>query len=182
MSSIVTDELLCKYIVDSGTLTPQQLEVVRSYLCTNADEADMVAGISMSLYEGDVEDNTDSLNHACAIVPFSDEEIEQRRESGRIRMLELLDDIVAETALSEIVHADGLPIAMVVQNVLEIVVGKVVVYMKHCLSLFFGLFACCMCCVSLLPQELCSAKEQTGTHFPTHYVCPLVAKDWKISI
>ena len=62
MSSIVTDELLCKYIVDSGTLTPQQLEVVRSYLCTNADEADMVAGISMSLYEGDVEDNTDSLN------------------------------------------------------------------------------------------------------------------------
>jgi hypothetical protein len=76
MSSIVTDELLCKYIVDSGTLTPQQLEVVRSYLCTNADEADMVAGISMSLYESDVEDNTDSLNHACAIVPFSDEEIE----------------------------------------------------------------------------------------------------------
>ena len=108
MSSIVTDELLCKYIVDSGTLTPQQLEVVRSYLCTNADEADMVAGISMSLYEGDVEDNTDSLNHACAIVPFSDEEIEQRRESGRIRMLELLDDIMVERTEQELLaHFDN---------------------------------------------------------------------------
>ena len=108
MSSIVTDELLCKYIVDSGTLTPQQLEVVRSYLCTNADEADMVAGISMSLYESDVEDNTDSLNHACAIVPFSDEEIEQRRESGRIRMLELLDDIMVERTEQELLaHFDN---------------------------------------------------------------------------
>ena len=108
MSSIVTDELLCKYIVDSGTRTPQQLEVVRSYLCTTADEADMVAGISMSLYEGDVEDNTDSLNHACAIVPFSDEEIEQRRESGRIRMLELLDDIMVERTEQELLaHFDN---------------------------------------------------------------------------
>ena len=108
MSSIVTDELLCKYIVDSGTLTPQQLEVVRSYLCSNADEADMVAGISMSLYESDVEDNTDSLNHACAIVPFSDEEIEQRRESGRIRMLELLDDIMVERTEQELLaHFDN---------------------------------------------------------------------------
>ena len=108
MSSIVTDELLCKYIVDSGTLTPQQLEVVRSYLCTNADEADMVAGISMSLYESDVEDNTDSLNHACAIVPFSDEEIEQRRECGRIRMLELLDDIMVERTEQELLaHFDN---------------------------------------------------------------------------
>jgi hypothetical protein len=108
MSSIVTDELLCKYIVDSGTLTSQQLEVVRSYLCTNADEADMVAGISMSLYESDVEDNTDSLNHACAIVPFSDEEIEQRRECGRIRMLELLDDIMVERTEQELLaHFDN---------------------------------------------------------------------------
>ena len=108
MSSIVTDELLCQYIVDSGTLTAQQLEVVRSYLCSNADEADMVANISGALYESDVEDNTDVLNHACAIVPFSDEELEQRRESGRIRMLELLDDIMAERTEQELLaHFDN---------------------------------------------------------------------------
>lgn len=108
MSRIVTDDLLCKYIVDSGTLTAQELEVVRSYLSSHPDELEMVTNISASLYECDVEGNTDTLNHACAIIPFSDQEMNSRRESGRQRALELLDEIMVERTEQELIaHFDN---------------------------------------------------------------------------
>ena len=35
--------------------------------------------------------------------------------------------------------------------------------------------------VTLLPEKLGGPQEKTGTHFPAHYVCPLVAQNRKIA-
>ncbi|CUQ62808.1 Uncharacterised protein [Segatella copri] len=35
--------------------------------------------------------------------------------------------------------------------------------------------------MTLLPEELRSTEERTGTHLPTHYVTPLVAEDREIT-
>ena len=56
-----------------------------------------------------------------------------------IAQLEFTDDVVAETALAEIGQADALPIDMVVKEILEVVVGKVV-HHKHTLALVLSLF------------------------------------------
>ena len=39
-----------------------------------------------------------------------------------------------------------------------------------------------MCGVTFLPQELSGTQEQTGTHFPTNYICPLVAQDRQVAV
>ena len=47
-----------------------------------------------------------------------------------VTQLELADDVIAKTALAEISQADALPVNVVVKEVLEITVGKVV-HHKH---------------------------------------------------
>ena len=36
--------------------------------------------------------------------------------------------------------------------------------------------------MSFLPQEFCGSEEEAGTHFPTHHVCPLVAKNRQVAV
>ena len=54
--------------------------------------------------------------------------------------------------------------------------------MQHFLCFSFSFFTSSMCCVTFLPQEFGSTQEQTCTHFPAHYVCPLVAQDRQVTV
>lgn len=45
---------------------------------------------------------------------------------GAVAQLEFLDDVVTESAVAEVSHADAAPVHMVAQDILEIVAGKLV--------------------------------------------------------
>ncbi len=59
---------------------------------------------------------------------------------------------------------------------------KVAIDTEHLAGFGLGLFAGCMGCMTLLPQELSCTEEQTGTHFPANDVCPLVAQNRQVAI
>ena len=60
--------------------------------------------------------------------------------------------------------------------------GKLGIYIQHLYRFFFGFLAGGMCRVSFLPEEFGGTEEQTGTHFPTEHVCPLVAQDRQVAV
>jgi prolyl-tRNA synthetase len=60
--------------------------------------------------------------------------------------------------------------------------GKLGIYIQHLYRFFFGFLASGMCRVSFLPEEFGGTEEQTGTHFPTEHVCPLVAQDRQVAV
>ena len=64
----------------------------------------------------------------------------------------------------------------------HVFLGKLTVDVQHTYRFFLGFLASGVRRVAFLPQELGSTKEQTGTHFPTEYVCPLVAQDRQVAI
>ena len=64
----------------------------------------------------------------------------------------------------------------------HILFGKFTVYIQHSYSFFFGLFASGVCRMAFLPQEFRRTQEETGTHLPTEYVCPLIAQDRQIAV
>lgn len=51
---------------------------------------------------------------------------------------------------------------------------KITINMQHLLCFRFCFFTSCMSRMTFLPQKFCRAEEQTGTHFPAHYICPLI--------
>ena len=64
----------------------------------------------------------------------------------------------------------------------HVVLGKVGIYLQHLLGTCLGLLAGSMSRMALLPQELTGTQEQTGTHFPAHYVTPLVNQQGQVAI
>ncbi len=60
--------------------------------------------------------------------------------------------------------------------------GEIVVDVEHPYSFLLGFLTGGMGGVPFLPQEFGSAEKQTGAHFPTHHVCPLVDEDGKVAI
>ena len=57
------------------------------------------------------------------------------------------------------------------------VLSKILIDTDHLCCLLDSLLLGFVCSVSLLPQELGRAQEQTRTHLPTNNVCPLVAQN-----
>ena len=54
--------------------------------------------------------------------------------------------------------------------------------MQHPLRFFHSLLTGGVCGMAFLPEELSRSQEQTGTHFPTDHVGPLVAQNRQIAV
>lgn len=106
MSNIVTDNLLCQYIVDSGKLTESEVAAVREYLAANPSELEMVADISESMMECNMALDNNLFSHSTT-CPFSDEEFAVRRAENKGRALELLDDILIPRTEQELLTHFG---------------------------------------------------------------------------
>ena len=103
---------------------------------------------------------------------------------GAESQLKLLDDVVAKSALTEVAHSDGLSVAMVVEDVLEILVGKVVDEEEAladalCLLLFVGEFALLDFDAILLgqPLERFVIVELLMLHDEVYHVAALAAAE-----
>ena len=101
MSNIVTDNLLCQYIVDSSKLSESEVVAIREYLAANPAELEMVAEISESMMECDMTLDNSLFAHSSTL-PYSDEELAARRAEGNVRALELLDDILTPRTEQEL--------------------------------------------------------------------------------
>ena len=64
----------------------------------------------------------------------------------------------------------------------HILFSKFGIYSKHLACTFFCFFFGGVGCVAFLPQEFCCAQEQACTHFPSHYVTPLVAQNGQVAV
>ena len=64
----------------------------------------------------------------------------------------------------------------------HVFLGKLCINLQHQLSTLLCLFFRGMGSVSFLPEKLCCAQEQAGTHLPAHHVAPLVAQDWQVAV
>src|SRR5690606_41968119 len=56
----------------------------------------------------------------------------------------------------------------------HVLFGKLCVYLQHFFCFCFGFFLSSMSGMTFLPQKLCGTQKQTGTHFPTNHISPLV--------
>ena len=64
----------------------------------------------------------------------------------------------------------------------KVIFNKIGIYMNHLVGFFHCFLLGCVSGMTFLPQEFGSTQEQTGTHFPTHYVRPLVHKDRQVAV
>ena len=64
----------------------------------------------------------------------------------------------------------------------HVLLGEVGIHLQHLLCALLGLLACGMGGVSLLPQELAGAQEESCAHLPTHHVAPLVHQQGQVAI
>ena len=64
----------------------------------------------------------------------------------------------------------------------HVVLGKISIYLQHLLCASLSLFLCCMCSMTLLPQEFRRAQEQSCAHLPAHHVAPLVDQQWQVTV
>ena len=64
----------------------------------------------------------------------------------------------------------------------KVIFNEIGIYVNHLVGFFHCLLLGCVCGMTFLPQEFGSTQEQTGTHFPTNYICPLVYKDRQVAV
>ena len=64
----------------------------------------------------------------------------------------------------------------------HVVFSEIGIHAEHLTGFGFGFIAGSVSGVAFLPQELGGAEKEAGTHFPTHYIGPLVAQDGQVAI
>ena len=59
--------------------------------------------------------------------------------------------------------------------------GQLQIYLRYDLCFFLSFFTGSVSRMTFLPQEFRCTEERTSTHFPSHYITPLVAQQGQVA-
>ncbi|MBQ9137819.1 MAG: hypothetical protein IJX65_04195 [Alistipes sp.] len=107
MSNIVTDELLCRYMADSGSLTEDELAAVHCHLSANPSEFEMVHHITSAMTEADMEIDGAAFAHTQTL-PYTDAQIAERQAERAARAMAMVDDILEPRTEQELIAHFGI--------------------------------------------------------------------------
>ena len=60
--------------------------------------------------------------------------------------------------------------------------NKIWIHFHHFSRFNIGFFSCSMSRMSFLPEKFCTPEENSRSHLPSHHICPLIYKEWQITM